>query len=263
MTIARFFKDPTYRHWAMLWLRYRRFPRYQAGRLRAFGYDLEVADHISVVHQLRDIYVEHEYHIPDPGPRPVIVDVGANVGVSVLYHCRMLDDPEIHAFEADPNIFAMLERNVRMHAPTARVHLHRAAAHTSTGSVKFAREGADGGQVQDAASSTGDMVEIPSVDLLDYLQGLPRIDLLKIDIEGAESFVVPHCAPVFDRVQRIFIEVHSSPGREQALPQLLTLLQRSGFRLHVQSAEIVRSPFVPSRRHFDNQVNVFAYRVPA
>jgi FkbM family methyltransferase len=258
VSVVRLLKDRDYRRWALLWWQHRKTPRYRSGRVRAFGYDLEVADHLSVVHQLRDIVVDHEYRMPDLGPRPLIVDVGANVGVSVLYQCRMLDDPEIHAFEADPAIFAMLERNVRRHAPRARVHLNHAAAYVSNGTVRFAREGADGGQIQ--AGKGGDVVEVRSVDLLGFLQGLGRIELLKIDIEGAEALVVPHCKPVFDRIERIFIEVHSSAGQAQAMPGLLTLLQQAGFRLHLQSAEVVRSPFVPAKRHFDNQVNVFAYR---
>jgi len=122
MNLVRLIRDRDYRRWAALWWRYRKAPRHRAGALHAFGYELEVADHISVVHQLHDIFVEHEYRIPDPGPRPVIVDIGANVGLSVLYHCRMLDDPEIHAFEADPAIFVKLEHNVRRYAPQARVH---------------------------------------------------------------------------------------------------------------------------------------------
>ena len=260
MNLVRLLKDAQYRRWAALWWRYRKAPRYRPGTLDAFGFELQVADHLSVVHQLHDIFVEHEYRIPDPGPRPVIVDVGANVGLSVLYHCRMLDDPEIHAFEADPSIFAKLEHNVRRHAPAARVQLHHAAAYVSNGSVRFASEGADGGQVTTAAGGAS-MVEVPSVDLLQVLLALPRIDLLKIDIEGAEAMVVPHCAAAFDRIERIFIEVHSSPGQVQALPRLLALLQQAGFRLHLQSAEVVRSPFVPAPRHFDNQLNVFAYRV--
>ncbi len=48
-------------------------------------------------------------------------------------------------------------------------------------------------------------VEVPSVDLLGVLQTLPRIDLLKIDIEGAEALVVPHCVPAFDRIERMFV----------------------------------------------------------
>jgi FkbM family methyltransferase len=258
MSLVRFLKDRDYRRWSMLWFRHRKTPRYRSGHVRAFDYELEVADHLSVVHQLRDIFVDHEYRMPDLGPRPLIVDVGANVGVSVLYQCRMLDDPEIHAFEADPAIFAKLETNVRRYAPRARVHLNHAAAYVSNGTVRFASEGADGGQIQSAGG--GDAVEVRSVDLLEFLKGLGRIDLLKIDIEGAEALVVPHCKPVFDRIDRIFIEVHSSAEREQAMPGLLTLLQQAGFRLHVQSAEVVRSPFIPVKRHFDNQVNVFAYR---
>ena len=246
MSFVRVLKDRDYRRWALLWWQHRKTPRYRSGHVRAFGYDLEVADHLSVVHQLRDIFVDHEYRMPDLGPRPLIVDVGANVGVSVLYQCRMLDDPEIHAFEADPAIFAKLERNVRQYRPRARVHLNHAAAYVSNGTVRFAREAPTGDRSR--PERVGDVVEVRSIDLLEFLQGLGRIDLLKIDIEGAGSAAcVPHCKPVLDRIEHIFIEVHSSAGQEQAMPGLLTLLQQAGFRLHLQSAEVVRQPVRAAR----------------
>jgi FkbM family methyltransferase len=260
MMLSRVMKDRAFRHWLLVWLRHRRRPRYTAGTLSAFGYQLDVADHISVVHQFLDIFVNHEYRLPPLGPRPVVVDVGANVGVSVLYFCRHLDDPEIHAFEPDPSIYAKLKRNVERYAPGMRVHLLNGAAHTSNMPLRFESEGADGGHVVAADAGAG-TVEVQGIDLLEYLQQFQHVDLLKIDIEGAEAEVVPHCAPALARVDRVFIEYHSSPGREQRLPQILALLQQAGFRMHLQTAGTHASPFVPVlAAPFDNQVNIFAYR---
>ena len=260
MNPARIIKDGAYRHWLMVWLRSRFRARYKAGILRAFGYELEVTDSISVAYQFRDIFVEQEYKLANPGYKPVIIDVGANVGVSVLYFCSTLDEPEIHAFEADPEIFKKLKRNTERYAAKANVHLINAAAYISNGTIGFAHEGADGGQISPVTNGR-DALKIQSIDLLDYLLGFERIALLKIDIEGAEALVVPHCAPAFDRIERIFIEYHSSPDKEQSIVHILSLLQASGFRLHLQSADFVRSPFAPSALgRFDNQVNIFAYR---
>jgi FkbM family methyltransferase len=260
MNASRFFNDPAFRHWLFVWFRHRRRPRYTAGRVKAFGYELEVADEISVVHQFLDIFANHEYRMPALGRGPVIVDVGANVGVSVLYHCRHLDDPEIHAFEPDPGIFSKLRQNIERYAADKRVVLNNQAAYTRTARLRFTSEGADGGHLQtsvDAAST----VEVDAIDLLHYLTRFVHIDFLKFDIEGAEGEVVLHCAPIFPRVDRVFVEYHSLPGQDQKLPQILTLLKESGFRFHLQSAETVFSPFTPQARgHFDNQVNVFAYR---
>jgi FkbM family methyltransferase len=260
MDILRLLKDRAYRKWALVWLVNRRRPRYAAGQRRAFGYQLEVADHISVVHQFLDIFVNHEYRMPKIRDGAVIVDVGANVGVSVLYFCKHHADPEIHAFEPDPEIFSKLKANVDRYAQGKRVHLKNQAAYTSNASLRFAREGADGGHVQ-MSPNVGECVDVEGIDLLGFLDRFERVDLLKIDIEGAESDVVPHCAPAFSKIDRLFIEYHSSPGREQHLPELLVLLKRSGYRVNVQSALTQGSPFVATQgAPFDNQLNIFAYR---
>ncbi len=261
MNPARIFKDSAYRQWVWLWLFSRFRSRYKPGIFRAFGFELEVSDFISVAYQFRDIFVEQEYKLPKLGPKPVIIDVGANVGVSLLYFCKTLVEPEIHAFEADPDIFDKLQRNVQRNAAKACIHLINAAAYVSNGTIRFLHEGADGGQIS-AATDVHLTRDIPSLDLLIYLQKFEHIDLLKIDIEGAEALVIPHCAPMFDRIDRIFIEYHSSPDKEQSIVSLLSLLKTSGFRLHLQSADGIRSPFAPDRHGaFDNQVNIYAYRL--
>ncbi|MBK1683302.1 FkbM family methyltransferase [Rhodoferax fermentans] len=262
MNPARIIKDRAYRHWLMVWLKNRFRTRYKAGRLKAFRYELEVTDPLSVAYQFRDIFVEQEYKLANSGHKPVIVDVGANVGVSVLYFCDTLDEPEIHAFEADPTVFKKLKRNVECYAPRANVHLVNAAAYIANGTIGFACDGADGGQISHLTNEQSSY-NVPSIDLLDFLLGFEKIALLKIDIEGAEALVVPHCVPAFDRIERIFIEYHSSPDQAQSIVRILSVLQASGFRLHLQSADFVRSPFAPVKPgRFDNQVNIFAYRQP-
>ncbi len=49
---------------------------------------------------------------------------------------------------------------------------------------------------------------VRTVRLADYLIG-DRIDLLKIDIEGAEVPVLEDCAARLDWVDRVFVEYHS------------------------------------------------------
>lgn len=47
-----------------------------------------------------------------PNSRPVVADVGANIGQTVERMRRALDEPEIHSFEASPTTFVELERQV-------------------------------------------------------------------------------------------------------------------------------------------------------
>jgi predicted O-methyltransferase YrrM len=49
--------------------------------------------------------------------KPLILDCGANVGVSVLYFKRLYPDAEIIAFEPDEDVFAILKQNYEESKP--------------------------------------------------------------------------------------------------------------------------------------------------
>jgi hypothetical protein len=91
---------------------------------------------------------------------------------------------------------------------------------------------------------------------------MEKIDLLKLDIEGAEFSVLRDCRDMLCNVEHLFVEYHSFTDKDQDLPELLGLLTASGFRLHLQPVSFSERPFL--RRHsylgMDMQVNVFASR---
>jgi hypothetical protein len=93
------------------------------------------------------------------------------------------------------------------------------------------------------------------------------VDLLKLDIEGAETDVLLDCASILDRIDRIVVEYHSFVNEPQTLDRLLTLLSRAHFRTYVRSvnAEWPLQPFldVPVYYGMDLQLYIYAFRPPA
>ncbi|MBK9174775.1 MAG: FkbM family methyltransferase, partial [Flavobacteriales bacterium] len=74
---------------------------------------------------------------------------------------------------------------------------------------------------------------VPSVKLRDVLISNGTVDLLKVDIEGAETEVLLDCGDALGGVQRLYVEYHSFRNRPQRLHELLALLAAQGFRYYL------------------------------
>ena len=89
-----------------------------------------------------------------------------------------------------------------------------------------------------------------------------KFDFLKMDIEGAEEFVLPACKEHLAEVEYLFVEYHSKADRNQSLNEIINIMAGAGFRLHIQSVLPCHSPFVERRIYsgFDLELNIFGFR---
>jgi hypothetical protein len=71
-------------------------------------------------------------------------------------------------------------------------------------------------------------VTVPSLRLHDVLAH-ERVDLLKLDIEGAEGAVLTDCAPMLDRVNAIVMDLHEFDPTDRRSPRVFDCLSRAGF----------------------------------
>jgi hypothetical protein len=127
--------------------------------------------------------------------------------------------------------------------------------------LDFDVDGKDGGHFsQFPAEHKIDSQEVPVVRLVPYLDG--RIDMLKLDIEGAEVEVLLDASDHLDKVHHLFVEYHSYPKREQQLSELLEVLQEADFRYHLKPGVFSPRPFMEMSTYNgkDNNINIFAYR---
>ena len=126
-------------------------------------------------------YSEH----PLPEDATTILDLGANVGLASLYFRLRYPGARIVAVEADPAVAALAERNLRGWG----VDVVNAAVAPAAGMVTLHRQPGESW-----ASSTvmgkGEPVDVEAVALDTLIDQLGRVNILKIDIEGAEHDVV-------------------------------------------------------------------------
>jgi FkbM family methyltransferase len=135
---------------------------------------------------MRELYVDGEYDVPLPTRADVVLDLGANVGLAALDFRARYPEASIYAIEPDPLAFAKLERNVR---GDAGIHTLNIAVAREGGEREFftSRE-----SVVSAFERTRDFqdaiqVRTCSVDAIVAALGLDVIDVLKLDVEGAEG----------------------------------------------------------------------------
>jgi hypothetical protein len=69
---------------------------------------------------------------------------------------------------------------------------------------------------------------VPSLRLRDVLDQGP-VDLLKLDIEGAEDAVLADCEPALRAVKAIVMDLHEFDPSVRQAPRVLELLSRAGF----------------------------------
>jgi len=232
-------------------------PRFEVRPEQLLGKPFYIADTLSFYSSFREIFQQEIYRFQATSHSPVIVDCGANYGVSLVYFKQIFPDAKVIAVEADPEIFALLQWNAAVHDLTDVTLINKAVAATAE-PVVFHREGADAGRIH-FMTGAKDVLTLPTI-VLDELLTQP-VDFLKIDIEGAETEVLA-ASRRLDCVSQLMVEYHSFADAPQELPRLLNMLAEAGFRYYVQTQYCPRQPLVKGTAHLgmDLQLNIFAKR---
>lgn len=124
-----------------------------------------------------------------------VVDAGANLGVFTLY-ALALGAAKVHAFEPVAETRALLEANLALNGAGRAVKVHAAALGRSAGAafMKFNIKGEGSAMLERCSAGVNEGVAYSgrrrvSVAALDGLR-LGRVDLIKIDAEGAEKEIL-------------------------------------------------------------------------
>ncbi len=258
--VKRFFTIKEYRVLLLLGLKYGRSKRYQAKQVSFSRNKFNIADFQSFFWQYKQIYVDQCYAFKSTSVSPVIIDCGANVGLSALYFSRNYTNAKVIAYEADTNVFKCLTDNILISRMSNVVGINKAVWINNEG-VSFSVEGADGGAV--SSNKNAKTISVESISLVDILAAHQSVDLLKIDIEGAEVEVIRSAKEVLKKCKNIFVEYHSFKGQPQYLHEILSILSDNGFRYYVKEEVVLAQPFVTkgNKGAMDMQINIFAYTV--
>ena len=238
-------------------------PRHQSATLVLDGQDFQVADGFSFYWMHKEIYDEEIYRFRPQSDQPLIIDCGANYGVSLTWFKKHYPFSRIIAVEADPCIYKILEANVKRHQ-LDNIQLMQRAVSATRAPLSFSCIGADSSRIQslnpEAEYNGSSVVSIQSV-LIDDLIDNEIVDFLKVDIEGAEVDALNACRKL-DQVNQLFVEYHSFAHAPQKLQELLRTLQDAGFRYYIDKIYRPQRPYqeITSNQGMDLQLAIYATR---
>ena len=158
------------------------------------------------------VFLEQEYDFETRSPPRTIVDAGANIGLAAIYFANRYPDAKIISIEPEEGNFKALQRNVApypnivpLHAALWDKNEEISLVDPGLGEWGFMTEGGGNGQ---SRSKVRSLVQAMTVDRIMRDYGIEKIDILKIDIEGAEKEVFRDTSPWISKVDAIIIELH-------------------------------------------------------
>jgi FkbM family methyltransferase len=166
-----------------------------------------------------EVLLGGQYALDLPFRVQTIIDVGANIGMASLYYVQKYPDARIVAVEAEASNFAILTRNVKPYPNILPIHAalwkkdgEILIATPSSSEPPFSKVGFVVNEVEGAPVRAVTMRTLMRETQIDY------IDLLKVDIEGAEKEVFQSC-DWMGSVRCLAIELHDrfKPGSSAAV----------------------------------------------
>jgi FkbM family methyltransferase len=147
------------------------------------------------------------------GRPPRILDLGANIGMYSLWAARRWPGAHVTAVEPLPRNVPLLRRNLELALPPGTYDVVVAAATTHDGELTFGGGGfAQGHIVPDGSAG----ITVQARDVFSLTDG---IDLLKLDIEGAEWPILADPRFAALRAPVVMLEHHNEGAPAGATPE--------------------------------------------
>jgi|GEM_PF-1011122 FkbM family methyltransferase len=177
------------------------------------------------------VFIRQEYAIELAEPPAYVMDLGANIGLAAAWFAGRYPGAKIVCVEPDEGNHRMLLANTEGYPDVLAVH---AAVWPEPGRLEVVRAAPDGAplgawgvQTRAAAEGGPDGADhVPAVTIPELMRraGFPRIDLLKVDIEGAELELFSRNVEAWlGCVRCLVVETHDRfrPGSRAAVERAL------------------------------------------
>ena len=161
----------------------------------------------------QQVFIDQEYDFLVKTQPKVIIDAGANIGLASIYFTNKYPDAKIIAIEPEQSNFELLKENI---APYPNIIPIQAALwhkneeinliDPGLGKVGFMTEKKN--PSKSLPGNTCQIVEAITIDKIMKDYNLEKIDILKMDIEGAEREVFSDTSAWIEKVDSLIVELH-------------------------------------------------------
>lgn len=166
----------------------------------------------------------------------IFIDVGANIGVYTLLAAAKIKKGKIYSFEPVPKALDTLYQNIQINSLQDKVTVVEKVASDKTGEERF--KNFDISEYSHISSNqASDTIKIPAVKLDDFCKTkkIDRVDLIKIDVEGAEMKVLRGLEKylVSGKVKHLIVELNErNRFFGESSNQIIEYLRNLNFRVY-------------------------------
>ncbi len=203
-----------------------------------FNYTFFSYDYYSINFLFKEVFVSEEYNFVPKTKQPLIIDCGANIGMSVIYFKHKFPNCKILGFEPNPDSYNLLEKNVQVNH-LKNVEIHNVGLFDKAVEIPFYlgnRRASLTGSIRKERGK-GKIIKIKAEKLSNYVKQFESIDLIKMDVEGAEFHIVEDLvtSSTLSKVKEYIIEYHHNLKQEQSkLSSFLRIFEDHGYNYNLK-----------------------------
>jgi len=205
------------------------------------GYKLYIDYYPDFVSQFVEIFVNFIYYFSIKVKYPKIIDCGSNIGISIIFFKIVYPQSKIISFEPDPNIFKLLSLNIQTNKLN-NITLYNNALFSNNKILKFYdNSSTDPLSAKSIANSiysqnhSKKFTFVKSLKLSKFIN--TNIDILKLDVEGAETKILYEIKNQIQKIRNIVLEFHThSTYRDNKLSIILNVFENNKFYFSINDA---------------------------
>jgi FkbM family methyltransferase len=156
-----------------------------------------------------EIFLDEAYQqpieVPDISPE-LIVDIGANVGYSIIYFIQKYPNARLIAFEPLPIHLEIINKHLEVNQISNRVEVLEMAVSNTDSNMFIINKGCESVVIENFEN---DCLPIKVCDFFAFV-GINKIDLLKMDIEGGEYSILNDERFEAINIRNIVLEWHNT-----------------------------------------------------
>jgi len=208
------------------------------------GFKLKYLDRNYLYYIFFEQFGLNSYYFRSKTNNPVIIDIGANIGDTMIYFKWLYPRSIIFAFEPHPLAFDCLKANIKNNKFHHVYAYDSALGNTkglvdlfnsemtaaSTASIKISYK-----EQNYKKTASLSKVKIDKLSNFKEINKLEKVDLLKMDIEGAEGELFKSLDFILPKTKKIIIEYHLLPEiKENSFDQIIAKLNSYNFKVSVK-----------------------------
>ena len=219
----------------------RRYGKTADGTFQARILDFQVIAHSRPILAalFEQIFVNGDYFFVSKNAGPFILDCGSNIGMSIVFFKALYPKAKIIGFEPEESTYALLEKNIASN-DFKEVQLHQVALGMEDATISFFVDPETPGSLAMStirSRSLNKEIVVRQRKLSTYIDR--EVDLLKLDVEGAELAVLQDLVSTgtITRINQMIVEYHHNIHKSQeAFSSFLGQLEKSGFGYQISTS---------------------------